>query len=86
MSSFRPNSRILIFSDQQHILNTLNLLWGVQCFFYDRYASTDETIQDCTDILKNSGYVKTDDILINTASMPMHKRFRTNMLKVTVVE
>lgn len=86
MSSFRPNSPILIFSDQQHILNTLNLLWGVQCFFYDRYASTDETIQDCTDILKNSGYVKTDDILINTASMPMHKRFRTNMLKVTVVE
>ena len=28
MSSFRPQSRIFIFSDQRHILNTLNLLWG----------------------------------------------------------
>lgn len=86
VSSFRPNARIFIFSDQTHILNTMNLLWGVQCFYYNRFTSTDETIQDCTDILKNSGFIKTDDILINTASMPMHKRFRTNMLKVTVVE
>jgi pyruvate kinase len=86
VSSFRPKARIFIFSDQMHILNTMNLLWGVQCFYYDRFTSTDETIQDCTDILKNSGFVKVDDILINTASMPMHKRFRTNMLKVTVVE
>lgn len=86
MSSFRPNSRIFVFSDKHHILNTLNLLWGVQCFFYDRESTTDQTIQDCTDILKNSGFVKNDDILINTASMPLHKRYRTNMLKVTVVD
>jgi pyruvate kinase len=62
------------------------LLWGVQCFYYDRDASTDETIQDLTDILKNSNYAQKDDVLINTASMPVHKRYRTNMLKVTVVE
>lgn len=86
MSSFRPKSRIFIFSDQHHILNTLNLLWGVQCFYYNRDTTTDQTIQDCTDILRNSGFVKPDDILINTASMPLHKRYRTNMLKVTVVE
>ncbi|MEQ1745329.1 MAG: pyruvate kinase [Saprospiraceae bacterium] len=86
VSSFRPNSRIFIFSDQTHILNTMNLLWGVQCFFYDRFATTDETIQDCTDILRNCGFVQQGDILINTASMPLHKRYRTNMLKVTVVE
>lgn len=86
MSSYRPNARIFTFSDQRHILNTMNLLWGVQCFFYDRFTSTDETIEDCLNILENSGFVKKDDIVINTASMPMHKRHRTNMLKVTVVE
>ncbi|TNE52017.1 MAG: pyruvate kinase [Bacteroidetes bacterium] len=86
MSSYRPKARIFIFSDQRQALHSLNLLWGVQCFFYDRFTSTDETIQDCTGILKNCGFVKEDDILINTASMPMYKRHRTNMLKVTVVE
>ena len=86
VSSFRPNARIFIFSDQVHMLNTMNLLWGVQCFYYDRFTTTDETIQDSTDILKDSKYVQENDILINTASMPLHKRFRTNMLKVTVVE
>ncbi len=86
VSSYRPNARIFIFSDQVHMLNTMNLLWGVQCFYYDRFTTTDETIQDSTDILKESKYVQENDILINTASMPLHKRFRTNMLKVTVVE
>ncbi len=86
MSSYRPKARIFIFSDQHHILNSLNLLWGVQCFYYDRDAGTDETIQDCNEILKNAGIVTSGDILINTASMPLQKRARTNMLKVSVVE
>ncbi len=86
MSSYRPNSRIFIFSDQQHILNTMNLLWGVRCFYYNRFSSTDETIQDCLDILKDNEFVKAGDIVINTASMPMLSRGLTNMLKVTVVE
>lgn len=86
VSSFRPNSHIFIFSDHMHMLNTMNLLWGVQCFYYDRFTTTDETIEDCTEILKNSGFVKIGDTIINTGSMPMHKRYRTNMLKVTEVE
>ena len=68
------------------MLGTLSLVWGVRTFFYDRFTTTDETIQDVTDILKREGRVQTGDIIINTASMPLHRRFRTNMLKVTVVE
>lgn len=86
VSSFRPHSSIFIFSDSMHMLNTMNLLWGVQCFYYDRFTSTDETIDDCTAILKDAGFVQEGDIVINTGSMPMHQRHRTNMLKVTVIE
>jgi pyruvate kinase len=68
------------------MLNTLNLLWGVQCFYYSGFNTTDETIEDCTSILKNAGFVKPGEIVINTGSMPMHKRLRTNMLKVTMVD
>lgn len=86
LSSFRPKAQIFIFSDQHIILGAFNLLWGVHCFFYNRFTTTDETIQDCTDILKESGYLKSGDTIINTGSMPMGKRLQTNMLKVTQVE
>lgn len=86
VSSYRPKSEIIIFSDRMHMLSTLNLVWGVRCYYYDRFTTTDETIQDVIDIMKNIHLVKTGDIVVNTGSMPLHRRHRTNMLKVTVVE
>ncbi len=86
VSSFRPNSKIYIFSGLLHNLNAMNLLWGVECFYYDKFVSTDETMNDVEAILKNSGHLKQGDIIINTGSMPLHKKLRTNMLKITVVE
>jgi pyruvate kinase len=86
VSSFRPNAQIFIFSDQKLNLRTMNLLWGVRCFYYDKFTTTDDTIQDCNDILKQTGHVHEGDIIINTGSMPLHRKHRTNMLKVTVVE
>jgi pyruvate kinase len=86
VSSFRPKAKIFIFSNNPGMLNSMNLLWGVQCFYYDRFSSTDETIEDCMEILKNAGHIKTGDTIINTGSMPIDKRFSTNMLKITEVE
>jgi len=86
ISSFRPKPDIYIFSDKMHMLSTLNLVWGVRCFYYDRFTTTDETIKDVTDILKNTEKLDSGDIVVNTASMPIHKRHRTNTFKVTVVD
>lgn len=87
VSSFRPkNQQIFIFSDRMHMLATLNLVWGVRCFYYDRFTSTDETISDVNSILKSANKVEKGDIVINTGSMPIHKRHRTNMLKITVID
>ena len=86
LSSFRPTSKIYIFSDQQDMLATLNLCWGVRCFHYDDETSTDQTVQDVTDILKEAGHVASGDMTVNTGSMPLSKKFVTNMLKITVVD
>lgn len=87
VSSYRPiDNKIFVFSSEQNILNALNLVWGVQTFYYDKFSSTDETIYDVVDILVKAGKVKQGDIVINTGSMPMHKRYRTNMLKLTLVD
>lgn len=86
VSSYRPKTDIYIFSDRMHMLATLNLVWGVRCFYYDRFTTTDETMEDVNDILKNEGRVNPGDLVVNTGSMPLHKRHRTNMLKVTRIE
>ncbi len=86
VSSFRPQSKIFIFSDRMGMLATLNLCWGVRCFYYDRFTTTDETIDDVVEILKSREAVQQGDIIVNTGSMPLHKRHRTNMMKITVVE
>ena len=86
VSCYRPETDIIIFSDRMHMLATLNLVWGVRCYYYDKFTTTDETIQDATDILKRMGHVVPGDYLVNVGSMPLHRRFRTNMLKITLVE
>lgn len=86
VSSYRPKREIYIFSDRMHMLATLNLVWGVRCFYYDRFTTTDETINDVNDMLKAAGKVQPGDTVVNTGSMPLHRRHRTNMLKVTIIE
>jgi pyruvate kinase len=86
LSSFRPDSKIYIFSDRMHMLATLNLVWGVRCYYYDRFTTTDDTINDVSEILKGAKKVEPGDVIVNTGSMPLHRRHRTNMMKITVVE
>jgi pyruvate kinase len=86
ISSYRPNCKIYIFSDKSYMLSTLSLVWGVSPYLYTKFTTTDETIEDLNNILKDEGEISEGDIVVNTGSMPLHKRFRTNMLKITVVE
>ncbi len=85
VSSYRPKAKIYIFSSEHHMLATLNLVWGVRCFYYDKMTTTDETFEDVQNILKRAGLLHKGDVAVNTASMPIYQRLRTNMLKVTVV-
>ncbi len=86
VASYRPEADIFIFTNSTTLLNTLNLVWGVRGFFYDKYISTDQTFEDVVDILKEHEFVKSGDFIINCASMPLVKRQRTNTIKVTQVD
>ena len=85
VSSFRPKADVIIFSSDDNLLKTLNMVWGIRGFYYNKFSTTDETIYDVVEILKNAGLLQEGDIVINTGSMPLHERKKTNMLKVTVV-
>jgi pyruvate kinase len=86
VSSYRPKAGIFIFTDNKPLLYTFSLIWGVIGFFYEGFEGTNETIDDTIQILKNEGIVSTGDIVINTASMPLNEKAKTNTLKVSVVK
>jgi len=86
LSSHRPKANVYIFTDNKSLLNALSLVWGVRGFFYDKYESTDQTISDLKDYIKDGGFVRADDLVINLASMPMKEKGRTNMLKLSYIQ
>ncbi len=86
LSSSRPKANIFVFTDNYDILTTLSLVWGVQGFYYDKNISTDHTIADIKFILKKSGMVRTNDLVINIASIPLSEKGKTNMIKLSAVE
>lgn len=85
VASYRPKADIYIFTDNRTLLQTLNLVWGVRGFYYDRFESTDQTFEDVIEILKSNELVVEGDRIINCASMPMSQKARTNALKISVV-
>jgi len=86
ISSYRPKAYTYIFTANKHLLNALSLLWGVRTFYYDKEESTDQTIADVNQMLKDANLVQEGDVVINTASIPILKKAKTNMLKVTIIE
>jgi pyruvate kinase len=84
ISGHRPKANIFIFTPNRRLLNTLNLYWGIVGMYYDELKSTDATFSDVEEILVEKGYLKSSDVFITTASMPIHWRGRTNMFKVNI--
>lgn len=82
----RPEADIHIFTSDKHLLRTLNLVWGVQGYYYDEHKPIDETFDEVLEVLKGKGLLESGDVYINTASMPLHWQERTNMMKLDVVK
>jgi len=85
ISSQRPKSNIFIFTDNMEILTTLNLVWGVRAFHYDKYESTDNTIKDIKVFLKKKGFVHEGDMVINVFSTPLDERGMANTIKLNFI-
>jgi pyruvate kinase len=86
LSSYRPESPLYIFSKEKSLINQLSLSWGVRAFHYAEEESLDEILSDEIQILKERGFIKPGDLVVNTGSTPVHLHLPTNVLKITRVE
>lgn len=85
ISAWRPQAHILVFTSNRDILTQLNLLWGVRAVYYDKYVSTDETVEDVNQIALDKGFVEKGDMLINLAAMPIISKGMVNTLRASEV-
>ena len=85
ISAWRPNAHILVFTSNKRILTQLSLLWGVKAFYYDKFVSTDETIEDVNAIASKKGYLEVGDMVISLAAMPIQDKGMVNTLRVTEI-
>jgi pyruvate kinase len=85
LSSYRPKSPLFIFSKEKTLINQLSLSWGVRAFHYAEEESIDDIVADLTEILKQRGFIKKGDVIINTGSIPVDEHLPTNLLKISKV-
>jgi len=86
ISAWRPSAHILVFTSNKRILTQLSLLWGVNALYYDKYVSTDQTIEDVNAIACKKGYLEVGDMLISLVAMPVKAKGMVNTLRVTEIE
>ena len=86
LSSYRPSSPLYIFTKEKTLVNQLSLSWGVRAFYYAEEDSLDDIIFDQINILKERGFVNTNDVVVNTGSTPVHLHLPTNIIKITKAE
>ena len=86
LSSFRPSSPLFIFTKERSLVNQLSLSWGVRAFYYAEEESLDDIVTDQINILKERGFVKEGDVVVNTGSTPIADHLPTNVIKLTTVK
>jgi pyruvate kinase len=83
ISAWRPSAHILTFTSNKRILTQLNLLWGVKAVFYDKFVSTDETVEDIRKMALENDFVQQGDMLINLVAMPLLEKGMVNTLRIS---
>jgi pyruvate kinase len=86
LSSYRPKAPLFVFTKEKSLVNQLTLSWGVRAFFYNEEESLDDIIDDQIGILKERGFIKSGDLVVNTGSTPILKHLPTNVIKITEID
>jgi pyruvate kinase len=86
IAKFRPKVPIIAFTESRIVRRQLNLVWGVYSVRLDEIFDTDMSVKMMEDYLVKNGQVNVGDRVIIATGIPLAKRGRTNMIKVSTIE
>lgn len=85
VSKYRPACDIMACTTYENVCRQLNLSWGVTPILIKEEQDTFELFDNAVKEIENMGYIKTDDLVVITAGVPLGMSGTTNMLKVHCV-
>lgn len=85
LSKYRPNCPIFSVSNRHRTVRRACLTWGVYGMYHEDFESADQMALEVIDSVAKEGAVKTGDLVIFAAGVPLGIQGDTNMIKVHVV-
>lgn len=85
VSKFRPKQPIIATTTDESVQRRLCLSWGVYCILLPMVESTDDLINKTVTKALEHGKVKTGDLVVITAGIPVGVGGTTNLIKAHVV-
>ncbi len=86
VSKYRPSAPIIAATPNVRVARDLSLSFGVEPVLIGPTENTDEIIKASVNEALKSGYIKTGDLIVITAGIPVGTVGTTNMIKVHIVE
>lgn len=82
LSKYRSDVPILAFSQSEHTIRELNIVWGVQGELIDEVHDTDDTLSRAKKAALRLGYLHEGDKVVYTTGIPLLKSKAANMVKI----
>ncbi|MBC8546627.1 pyruvate kinase [Clostridiaceae bacterium NSJ-31] len=85
ISKYRPSVPIIGGTPDPVVYRQMNLSWGVTPLLIEEQETTDKLFQHAVDMAQGANLVKSGDIVVITAGVPLGIPGTTNLLKVHLV-
>ena len=85
ISKYRPKALIVAATPFATTARKLAIQWGVQPVITNQSEGTDQLLSTAVNTALSANYVKTGDVVVITAGVPVGKTGATNMIKVQIV-
>lgn len=82
VSTFRPNSIVIVTTPSKEVAQNLSLNWGLIPVVVDKVNSMDEIIEKAREVVKDIIVLEKGDKIIVTGGFPIKKSRGTNFIKI----
>lgn len=82
IAKWRPKVPVIAISPRHEVVQRLMLVWGVYGLPNPLFYKTDELLQGLPDLIKALKIVRSGDVIVITAGIPISKMAATNMVKI----
>lgn len=85
LSKFRPQAKIISFTNKFETMNKLCLYWGVSSLFLNEIDKEHMAIDEAKKKIKESGHLNNGDLVIFTSGAPYSEKSRANWIRFEIL-